>query len=104
MDEAGTIATLANKDLPKSKKTSGEEWVLACCYSIQLIFQKHPEGLCWVCVWFHIKAQAYFWASSRLWGVDMLCTVNSLMLWPFQLLTTKHAVSLSQKDSGTAEG
>lgn len=105
LDSAMNLAlrgTLVNEDLPKSK-TNGEEGVLAGCYSIQLIFQKHPEGLpeC-VCVWFHIKAQAYFWASSRLWGVDMLCTVNSLMLWPFQLLTTEHAVSLNRKDSGMA--
>lgn len=47
LDSAMNLAlrgTLVNEDLPKSK-TNGEEGVLAGCYSIQLIFQKHPEGL-----------------------------------------------------------
>lgn len=51
-----------------------------------------------VCAPFHIKARDYCWVSSCLRGAYVLCTVNSLMLWPFQFLTPKHAVSLNQKD------
>lgn len=69
----------------------------AGCCSIVLIFQTTLQPC--VCVWFHIRAQDYFWASGHLRGTDMLFTVNSLALlycmWPFQLLTMKHAVSLN---------